>query len=226
MGGQQMRMLSGFNHNIRFRGKVYHVQTEDGGKDNPQIITHAFQGGAILHRSDDAEEPRGGGTAGSPGPEPRGTERAAVGAEQDGGLERRDRDGGVAVVQTVSHGGRSLAQAQAAGSRVCSAPEQCGVARQREPQRSARIGAPKADGVQGESEGGLFRGSDQAPKQGVDGGAVRQPQGLGDTLQARPDRAGQRGFENLQPVGALRRKDGHPGNEGSLHLTSLRQRQT
>src|SRR5659263_450161 len=48
MGGPQMRMLSGFNHNIRFRGKVYHVQTEDGGKDNPQIITHAFQGGAIL----------------------------------------------------------------------------------------------------------------------------------------------------------------------------------
>jgi len=47
-GGPQMRMLSGFNHNIRFRGKVYHVQTEDGGKDNPQIITHAFQGGAIL----------------------------------------------------------------------------------------------------------------------------------------------------------------------------------
>ena len=48
MGGPLMRMLSGFNHNIRFRGKVYHVQTEDGGKDNPQIITHAFQGGAIL----------------------------------------------------------------------------------------------------------------------------------------------------------------------------------
>jgi hypothetical protein len=48
MGGPKMRMLSGFNHNIRFRGKVYHVQTEDGGKDNPQIITNAFQGGAIL----------------------------------------------------------------------------------------------------------------------------------------------------------------------------------
>ncbi len=48
MGGPQMRMLSGFNHNIRFRGKVYHVQTEDGGKDNPQIITHAFLGGVIL----------------------------------------------------------------------------------------------------------------------------------------------------------------------------------
>jgi hypothetical protein len=48
MGGPQMKMLSGFNHNIRFRGKVYHVQTEDGGKANPQVITHAFHGGAIL----------------------------------------------------------------------------------------------------------------------------------------------------------------------------------
>jgi hypothetical protein len=43
-----MKMLSGFNHNIRFHGKVYHIQTEDGGKENPQIITHAFLGGVIL----------------------------------------------------------------------------------------------------------------------------------------------------------------------------------
>ncbi len=48
MGSSQMKMLSGFNHNIRFRGKVYHIQTEDGGKENPQIITHAFLGGVIL----------------------------------------------------------------------------------------------------------------------------------------------------------------------------------
>src|SRR5512134_3905382 len=48
MDGPQLKMLSGFNHNIRYRGKVYHVQTEDGGKGNPQIITHAFQGGEIL----------------------------------------------------------------------------------------------------------------------------------------------------------------------------------
>lgn len=48
MGGTQMKMLSGFNHNIRYRGKVYHVQTEDGGRESPQIITHAFQGGEIL----------------------------------------------------------------------------------------------------------------------------------------------------------------------------------
>jgi hypothetical protein len=43
-----MKMLSGFNHNIKFRGKIYHVQTEDGGKANPQIITHVFLGGVIL----------------------------------------------------------------------------------------------------------------------------------------------------------------------------------
>ena len=48
MGGTQMKMLSGFNHNIRFRGKVYHVQTEDGGKGNPMVITHVFHGGGIL----------------------------------------------------------------------------------------------------------------------------------------------------------------------------------
>lgn len=43
-----MSMLSGFNHNIKFRGKVYHVQTEDGGKDNPKIATHVFLGGVIV----------------------------------------------------------------------------------------------------------------------------------------------------------------------------------
>jgi hypothetical protein len=41
-------MLSGFNHNLKYKGKVYHIQTEDGGKENPQIITHAFLGGVIL----------------------------------------------------------------------------------------------------------------------------------------------------------------------------------
>ena len=44
----RVRMLSGFNHNLKHKGKIYHIQTEDGGKDNPQIITHAFLGGVIL----------------------------------------------------------------------------------------------------------------------------------------------------------------------------------
>ena len=42
------KMLSGFNHNIKFRGKTYHVQTEDGGRKNPVIKTHIFLGGVIL----------------------------------------------------------------------------------------------------------------------------------------------------------------------------------
>jgi peroxiredoxin family protein len=41
-------MQPGYNHNIKYKGKVYHVQTEDSGKDNPTIITHIFFGGNIL----------------------------------------------------------------------------------------------------------------------------------------------------------------------------------
>ena len=42
------QMLTGFNHNLKYKGKVYHVQTEDGGKENPHIVTHTFLGGVIL----------------------------------------------------------------------------------------------------------------------------------------------------------------------------------
>jgi len=42
------QMLTGFNHNLKYRGKVYHVQTEDGGRENPHIVTHTFLGGVIL----------------------------------------------------------------------------------------------------------------------------------------------------------------------------------
>jgi hypothetical protein len=38
----------GFNHNIKHKGKMYHIQTEDSGLDNPHIITHLFVGGNIL----------------------------------------------------------------------------------------------------------------------------------------------------------------------------------
>src|SRR5215472_16216855 len=42
------KVLTGFNHNIKHRGKVYHVQTEDSGVANPHIITHVFVGGNIV----------------------------------------------------------------------------------------------------------------------------------------------------------------------------------
>jgi hypothetical protein len=41
-------MVTGFNHNIRHRGKMYHIQTEDSGLGNPHIVTHLFLGGNIL----------------------------------------------------------------------------------------------------------------------------------------------------------------------------------
>lgn len=48
MGTAQFRGQSGFNHNIRYKGKTFHVQTEDSGRANPHIVTHAFIGGVIL----------------------------------------------------------------------------------------------------------------------------------------------------------------------------------
>lgn len=41
-------MLLGFNHNIMYKGEVFHVQTEDSGVENPNIVTLLYQGGVIL----------------------------------------------------------------------------------------------------------------------------------------------------------------------------------
>ena len=42
------KAVTGFNHNIKHKGKLYHIQTEDSGVNNPHIITHLFVGGNIL----------------------------------------------------------------------------------------------------------------------------------------------------------------------------------
>jgi len=42
------QMVTGFNHNVKHRGKPFHVQTEDSGVSNPQITTHLFVGGNII----------------------------------------------------------------------------------------------------------------------------------------------------------------------------------
>jgi len=41
-------MISGFNTEIKHKGVLYHIQTEDKGKSNPIIETLVYQGGAIL----------------------------------------------------------------------------------------------------------------------------------------------------------------------------------
>ena len=40
--------LRGYNHNIRYKVRVYHVQTEDSGLDNPHVTTHLFLDGLIV----------------------------------------------------------------------------------------------------------------------------------------------------------------------------------
>lgn len=41
-------MLTGYNTDFKFQGKIYHVQTEDGGKNNPYITSLLYHQGAIL----------------------------------------------------------------------------------------------------------------------------------------------------------------------------------
>ena len=42
------RAVSGFNHNVSHKGRVFHVQTEDSGVNNPTIVTLLYVGGNIL----------------------------------------------------------------------------------------------------------------------------------------------------------------------------------
>jgi hypothetical protein len=41
-------MLSGFNTNIRHGSRLFHVQSEDSGRNHPHIITHLYYGGTIV----------------------------------------------------------------------------------------------------------------------------------------------------------------------------------
>ena len=41
-------MVLGFNHNLTYKGEVFHVQTEDSGVSNPRIITLLYRGGVII----------------------------------------------------------------------------------------------------------------------------------------------------------------------------------
>jgi hypothetical protein len=40
--------LPGFNHNVKHKGQLYHIQTEDSGKHNPTVTTLLFLGGNVL----------------------------------------------------------------------------------------------------------------------------------------------------------------------------------
>jgi hypothetical protein len=40
--------ILGYNHNVRYRGLVFHVQTEDSGIRAPHLFTHLFHSGVIV----------------------------------------------------------------------------------------------------------------------------------------------------------------------------------
>lgn len=41
-------MVLGFNHNVMYKGEVFHIQTEDSGVANPHIVTLLYKGGSII----------------------------------------------------------------------------------------------------------------------------------------------------------------------------------
>lgn len=47
-------MITGWNTDVRYRGMLFHVQTEDSGRQRPHVISHVYHGGTIL-----ASEKRG-----------------------------------------------------------------------------------------------------------------------------------------------------------------------
>lgn len=51
-------MITGANTNVRYRGVLFHVQTEDSGRSNPHIISHVYHGGTILgtHKTDYSDQ--------------------------------------------------------------------------------------------------------------------------------------------------------------------------
>lgn len=40
--------ILGYNHNVRYRGLIFHVQTEDSGLLSPHLFTHLFYSGVII----------------------------------------------------------------------------------------------------------------------------------------------------------------------------------
>jgi len=44
-------VIAGYNHNIQYKDTVFHVQTEDSGRDKAHMITLLYLGGNIIERT-------------------------------------------------------------------------------------------------------------------------------------------------------------------------------
>jgi len=49
-------MVGGFNTNVRYKGRTFHVQTEDSEHGGAKIVTLLYEGGVILHSRKQAYE--------------------------------------------------------------------------------------------------------------------------------------------------------------------------
>ncbi len=43
-----MDVINGYNHNIKYKDSIFHIQTEDSGRDKAHVITHLYYGGNIV----------------------------------------------------------------------------------------------------------------------------------------------------------------------------------
>ena len=43
-----MDVLKGFNSDISYGGKKFHLQTEDWGRENPYFVSQVFHNGAVI----------------------------------------------------------------------------------------------------------------------------------------------------------------------------------
>ena len=78
--------VGGFNDDVRYRGRRFHVQTEFGLRGTRRIVTLLYEGGAILH----SEQLRCGGSA----------EAEGAAADLSGLMEERHR----ALIRALTSG--------------------------------------------------------------------------------------------------------------------------
>lgn len=54
-------IVRGYNHDVPYGGRIFHVQTEDSGRARGHIFTHLFHGGTIVASSKVAYDPKAAG---------------------------------------------------------------------------------------------------------------------------------------------------------------------
>jgi hypothetical protein len=111
--------LLGFNNNVRHKGRVFHIQTEDSGIRHPHIITHLFaDGGRILktHKTSYAEHIGNDRLPETVRAMMQDQHKAMFIALRDGGFDYLFEEGGATSPKPGSHDGLSAPKTPPADS--------------------------------------------------------------------------------------------------------------